>query len=107
MKMKRLATRPTAFVAGVWTPLALAAFDVWAASHPLSAAVTRLIYLSVYLIAVIGPFVVFVVAVDPERWEAHYMFGPKYQADYPQVLIRWLFWFLGTLGGGLVLRLRS
>ena len=49
------------------------AFDVWAARHLMSDAVTRLTHVSVYLIGFNGPFVLFVVGVDPARWEPTYV----------------------------------
>jgi hypothetical protein len=51
-----------------------------------------------------APLVIFVFGFDRRRWKSDYMFGPEYQVEYPEMMKRVLFSFLGGLFAALALR---
>jgi hypothetical protein len=95
MKIKALATMPTAFLAGAGGTLGLQAFEKWAYEH--SIRFTSSLNVMLYLGLFIAPFVLFVVGIDPQRWQQNYAFSREFQAEYPKLLIRWAVYFLATI----------
>jgi len=102
--MKIVASRTTAFVAGAWTTLSLSLFDSWSRSHDMSPQMGRLLVLIAVLLFWGAPLVIFVFGFDRRRWKSDYMFGSEYQAEFPEMMKRGLFCFLGGLVCSLALR---
>ena len=102
--MKIVATRTTAFVAGAWTTLSLSLFDSLTRSHELNPQMGRLLILIMVLLLWGAPLVIFVYGFDRKRWKSDYMFGREYQAEFPEMMKRCLFCFLGGLVCSLALR---
>ena len=55
----------------------------------------------------IAPVVVFVVGFDPRRWSADYYYTRGAQADYREIGVRTLFWWLGSVVCWLTIGLSS
>ena len=86
--MKIVATRTTAFVTGIWTTVSLSAFSSWTPRYAVSPGVTNLTYLLAPLVLWVAPLVLFVYGFDRRRWKSDYMFGPEYQAEFPELIKR-------------------
>jgi hypothetical protein len=93
VKFKALATMPTAFLAGVGGEVGLRVFERWAYEHSVrfTSQVTFVSYMGLFM----APFVLFVIGIDPQRWQDNYRLGPGFKADYRRVLIRWAVYTLG------------
>jgi hypothetical protein len=92
--LRALATLPTAFLAGAGGTLGLRAFEGWAYAHSIH--FTSQVNLVSYMGLFMAPFVLFVIGIDPRRWEDNYRLSPGFKADYRRVLIRWAVYTLGT-----------
>ena len=41
-------------------------------------------------------FILFVIGIDPRRWQENYMFSREFEAEYPKLLMRGAVYFLVT-----------
>jgi hypothetical protein len=94
MKITALANLPTAFLAGAAGTVGLRVFERWTYEHSIrfTSHLTFVSYMGLFM----APFVLFVIGIDPQRWEDNYRFSPAFKADYRRVLIRWAVYTLGT-----------
>jgi hypothetical protein len=98
MKLKALATLPTAFLAAVGGTVGLRVFERWADAH--SVRFTAPVNLVSYMVMFVLPFVLFVIGIDPQRWEPNYSLGRESKADYRKLFIRAAVYYLGTFIAG-------
>jgi hypothetical protein len=97
MALKRLATLPTAFLAGIVAPVGYHAFEIWAEAHQL--ALRQSSGLVGYGVFVVVPFMFCVIGMDPQRWEPNYWFSDSGKADMRRMWIRWGVYFVGGMIG--------
>jgi hypothetical protein len=99
VELKDLATRTTAFLAGLAGPAGLQVFERWAYEHAVR--FTPAVNFAAYMILFVGPFVTFALGIDPRRWQPDYggAFGPGFQAEYRQLAIRGVLYFVGSIVG--------
>jgi hypothetical protein len=102
--MKIVATRTTAFAAGIWTSVSFRAFDRWAGRLVISDALLPIAYIGAILILWIAPVTLFAVGFDRKRWDPNYVYQPGAQADFREIGMRLLFWFIGSTVSSLFLR---
>jgi hypothetical protein len=100
MALKRLATLPTAFLAGLVATVGYHAFERWAQAHQL--AFTQTSRLPSYGVFVVVPFLFCVIGMDSQRWEANYWFSDIGKADMRRMWIRGAVYFVGGLIGNAI-----
>jgi hypothetical protein len=97
MTPKALATIPTAFLVGICGPLGYRAFEQWAQARAI--ALTRSTELIAYAVIILAPFLVFVIGVDPKRWDENHRFSQEGKMDQRQTWMRWAAYFVGAIVG--------
>ena len=65
----------------------------------------RILSLATALILWVVPTVLFVGGFDRKRWDPDYVYQPGAQADFREVGVRTVFWFIGSLSAELILLL--
>jgi hypothetical protein len=97
MTLKSLATIPTALLTGIAGPLGIALFERLVQRGAIESG--RGTALIAYAIIVVVPFLVFVIGVDPKRWDGNYWFSQDGKTDQRRTWIRWAAYFAGGLVG--------
>jgi hypothetical protein len=94
MKLRALATIPTAFLTGIVAPLGYRLLERLDPNP--STIATPLI---AYAVVSIAPFLVFVIGFDRKRWDADYWFSQEGKTDQRRMWIRWGAYFVGLIIG--------
>jgi hypothetical protein len=95
MKLKALATLPTAFLAGLAGRVGLRLFENWTNQHSIRS--TSLLILVLYLVLFVAPFLLFVVGIDPQRWNENHRFSEQGRTDERRTWMRWAAYLVGTI----------
>jgi hypothetical protein len=103
MELRDLATTATALLAGAGGTGGLKAFERWAYAHRVE--FTSTVNVIVYMALFVVPFATFVIGIDPRRWQSDYggAYGPKFQAEYPEIVKRSAMYFVGSVMGNYVI----